>query len=144
MDNLVGPVKRKQRPYVKLLPVVPVFAVLISMLTLHVLGAVYYPGDVNVDKGIDVSDAVLLARFCAEDPDAAITRQGTINADVNADKNINGDDCITILKMIAQLVPMPPNPYLTTEPSESTATTTDTDDTSKSSQNTSAREHSYC
>lgn len=138
MDNLVGPVKRKQRPYVKLLPVVPVFAVLISMLALHVLGAVYYPGDVNVDKGIDVSDAVLLARFCAEDPDAAITRQGTINADVNADKNINGDDCITILKMIAQLVPMPPNPYLTTEPSESTATTTDTDETSKSSQNTSA------
>ncbi|MBP0976673.1 MAG: glycoside hydrolase, partial [Oscillospiraceae bacterium] len=52
---------------------------------------------------IDVSDAVLLARFCTEDSTAAITDQGKQNADVNQDGNIELDDVTAILRKIAKL-----------------------------------------
>ena len=61
-------------------------------------------GDINLDSAIDVSDAVLLARFCAEDSEAVITAQGKQNADLDYDGNITGEDVITILKMIAKLI----------------------------------------
>lgn len=61
-------------------------------------------GDVNLDSTIDVSDAVLLARFCAEDSEAVITAQGKQNADLDYDGSITGQDVITILKMIAKLI----------------------------------------
>ena len=60
-------------------------------------------GDVNLDSAIDVSDAVLLARFCAEDSEAVITAQGKQNADLDYDSNITGDDVIAILRKIAKL-----------------------------------------
>ena len=61
-------------------------------------------GDVNIDGVVDVSDAVLLARFCAEDADAVITEQGKRNADANGNDKLTGDDVIVILKMIAKLI----------------------------------------
>lgn len=61
-------------------------------------------GDINLDSAIDVSDAVLLARFCAEDSEAVITAQGKQNADLDYDGSITGEDVITILKMIAKLI----------------------------------------
>lgn len=61
-------------------------------------------GDINLDSTIDVSDAVLLARFCAEDSEAVITAQGKQNADLDYDGSITGQDVITILKMIAKLI----------------------------------------
>ena len=60
-------------------------------------------GDVTLDCSIDVSDAVLLARFCTEDSTAVITDQGKQNADVNGSGNIDLDDVTAILRKIAKL-----------------------------------------
>lgn len=60
-------------------------------------------GDVTLDCSIDVSDAVLLARFCTEDSTVVITEQGKQNADVNGSGNIALDDVTVILRKIAKL-----------------------------------------
>ena len=61
-------------------------------------------GDMNCDFSVDVSDAVLLARFCAEDRDAKIRRQGVLNADVNGDGNADMMDLDRILRYIARFI----------------------------------------
>ncbi|MBP0987019.1 MAG: dockerin type I repeat-containing protein, partial [Oscillospiraceae bacterium] len=61
-------------------------------------------GDANLDSEIDVSDAVLVARFAAEDPKAEITAQGKINADVNGNGNVDSEDTLKILRAIAKLI----------------------------------------
>lgn len=61
-------------------------------------------GNANCVDEVDVADAVLVARFAAEDTTAKISAQGKINADVTHDNNINGDDTILILRYIAKLV----------------------------------------
>lgn len=61
-------------------------------------------GDITLDCAVDVSDAVLLARFCAEDAGAFITEQGKTNADCNGDGGITTDDVTVILRMIAKLI----------------------------------------
>lgn len=61
-------------------------------------------GDVNLDTLVDVSDAVMVARFCAGDSELDMTDQGKLNADVNGDDNIDLDDLTAILKIIARLV----------------------------------------
>jgi hypothetical protein len=61
-------------------------------------------GDVNCDEKVDVSDAVLLARFIAEDVEANITAQGKINAECDGIEGLSGDDNIMILKYIAKLI----------------------------------------
>ena len=68
-------------------------------------------GNVNESKGdspearVDVSDAVLLARFVAEDSSATITTQGKLNADVNHNGTPDSGDIVQILKFIAKLIP---------------------------------------
>ena len=62
-------------------------------------------GDVNLSKQVDVSDAVLLARFIAEDKSAVIESQGRINADVNKSGSPDSNDVLLILKYIAKLIP---------------------------------------
>ena len=42
-------------------------------------------GDANVDNEIDVADAVLIARFYAEDWEVSLTATGKKQADVNLD-----------------------------------------------------------
>ena len=61
-------------------------------------------GDANEDGKIDVSDAVLVARFVAEDSDAVINQQGKLNANVAGGATINSDCTIKILKYIAKLI----------------------------------------
>ena len=61
-------------------------------------------GDVNLDKVVDVSDAVLLARFASGDSKAKVTTQGLVNADVNGDHNADTDDVTIILRFIAKLI----------------------------------------
>ena len=61
------------------------------------------PMDINGDGMVDISDAVLLARFVAEDAEANISREGVERADTNGDGKRNGDDVITILRRIAHL-----------------------------------------
>ncbi len=61
-------------------------------------------GDVNLDCSIDVSDAVLVARFAAEDRETVITDQGRQNADVTHDGNVDGQDAAKILQYIAKKI----------------------------------------
>lgn len=60
-------------------------------------------GDVNCMDGVDVSDAVLTARFAAEDKTVKISAQGKINADMNEDGKITAEDVVEILKIIAKI-----------------------------------------
>ncbi|MBP0967304.1 MAG: hypothetical protein J5722_06705, partial [Oscillospiraceae bacterium] len=59
-------------------------------------------GDTNTDGSVDVADAVLNARFYAEDREAVITDQGRINGDVNGDGNIDSEDITQILEYISR------------------------------------------
>lgn len=61
-------------------------------------------GDVNDSGAVDVSDAVLLARYAISDPDAIVTDQGKANADVNRDGQYNTEDVILIVRFIAGLI----------------------------------------
>ncbi len=65
--------------------------------------ALAIPGNVNLDITADVSDAVLLARFCAEDNAAVITEHGKKNADVDGNGKIETDDMTALLRSIAKL-----------------------------------------
>ena len=62
------------------------------------------PGDANCDGSIDVADAVLIARFAAEDREAAMTDQGKENADVNHNGSTDGQDAARILQYIAKRI----------------------------------------
>jgi hypothetical protein len=62
------------------------------------------PGDVNLDKTVDVSDAVLLARFLAEDNEVEVSTQGKLNADVDASGQPDQPDVTKILKFVARLI----------------------------------------
>lgn len=61
-------------------------------------------GDTNCDDEVDVSDAVLLARFLAEDTTAEITTTGKKNADCDGKTGLSGEDTVRILMLIAKLV----------------------------------------
>ncbi|MBQ9906168.1 MAG: S8 family serine peptidase [Oscillospiraceae bacterium] len=61
-------------------------------------------GDVNLSGTTDVSDAVLLARFVAEDSTANITAQGRANADCNQNGMPDSDDVILILQYIVHII----------------------------------------
>lgn len=61
-------------------------------------------GDVDESGSVDVSDAVLLARFIAEDSTAIISNQGLLNADVTHDGTQKSDDVTKILKFIAMMI----------------------------------------
>lgn len=61
-------------------------------------------GDVNESGKVDVSDAVLLARFVAEDKSAKVTAQGQKNADTNKNGQPDSDDVTQILKYVVKLI----------------------------------------
>ncbi len=61
-------------------------------------------GDANLDCAVDVSDAVLVSRFAAEDREAVITDQGRANADVTHDGNVDAQDCAKLLQFIAKKI----------------------------------------
>ena len=61
-------------------------------------------GDANEDGLVDVTDAVLICRYGAEDPEAALTTQGKINANVNGDNKIDAEDAAKILQHVAKLI----------------------------------------
>ena len=61
-------------------------------------------GDVNLDCAVDVSDAVLVSRFAAEDRTAVITDQGRANADVTHDGNVDAQDCAKLLQFISKKI----------------------------------------
>ncbi len=61
-------------------------------------------GDATCDNAVDVADAVLIARFAAEDRDAVFTDQGRLNADVMYDGNLDIQDAERILQYIAKKI----------------------------------------
>lgn len=75
----------------------------ITIMEQEPLPAVGLRGDISTDGTVDVSDAVLLARFVAEDTAAVILQKALALADVNGDGQSNSDDVIAILKIIAKL-----------------------------------------
>lgn len=62
------------------------------------------PGDADESGTVDVSDAVLIARFALADETAEISMQGIRNADVNDDGKVDTDDVIQIVRYIAGLI----------------------------------------
>ncbi|MCR4759403.1 MAG: dockerin type I repeat-containing protein [Oscillospiraceae bacterium] len=61
------------------------------------------PGDLNIDCTVDVSDAVLAAKFASGDSSAALIDLGKQNGDLNGDENVTLEDVTAILRMIAKL-----------------------------------------
>jgi hypothetical protein len=69
----------------------------------QITAATTITGDVNGDSVVDISDAVTLARFCAEDNSIAVESSYFLNADANDDSRITLDDVNEILKIIAKI-----------------------------------------
>ncbi len=124
--------KKKEKSRQCLTALLSAAMVLLSISVLHAAGFEKYPGDVNVDRKIDVSDGVLLARFCVEDVTVIITDEGLANADADGDQHVDPSDTVCVLRMIAGQIPMPKNPYAkdsvpeTTVPPETTAVSEET------------------
>ena len=89
-------------------------AVVCILAALRAHGFLLYPGDVNLDRQIDVSDGVMIARFCSGDSSASVTEEGLANADADLNGEISTDDMTCVLRMIVGFVPKPRNPYETT------------------------------
>ena len=85
------------------------------------------PGDVDVDQFVDVSDAVLLARFIAEDSDAYVTEEGRKNADMNGDMLTDYQDLSDLMLVIAKykLEILYPSVTTTVTTAETVTTTTE-------------------
>lgn len=61
-------------------------------------------GDMNSDGRLDVSDAVMTARYLAEDKELIVYDNGLRNADVNGSGNVDTDDLTMILRAIAKQI----------------------------------------
>ena len=61
-------------------------------------------GDADESGVADVSDAVLICRYGAEDETAVIHAQGKINADVTHNGKIDADDAGKVLQFVAKLI----------------------------------------
>ncbi len=62
-------------------------------------------GDVDCNGDVNVADAVLLARFNAEDKEITVSAKGKQNADVNSDSNTDTEDLTRILEYLAGILP---------------------------------------
>ena len=61
-------------------------------------------GDMNADGRLDVSDAVMTARYIAEDKELVVYDNGIRNADVTGDGKVNTDDLTMMLRAIAKQI----------------------------------------
>jgi hypothetical protein len=61
-------------------------------------------GDVNNDGILDISDAIFLARFVAEDSTLDMSNFNVQNADVNGDGLTSAADTVYIIRKIAKLI----------------------------------------
>lgn len=89
-------------------------AVVCILAALRAQGFLQYPGDINLDRQIDISDGVMIARFCSGDSSANVTEEGLANADADLNGEISTDDITCVLRMIVGYIPKPRNPYTTT------------------------------
>ena len=58
-------------------------------------------GDADCDGKVGIADAVLLARYCAEDQAAVMTPQGKVNAECTGDTKLTSDDIARLLQYLA-------------------------------------------
>ncbi|MBP0967014.1 MAG: dockerin type I repeat-containing protein [Oscillospiraceae bacterium] len=77
-------------------PVKPDYAVRCDSLSVK--------GDMNLDGQTDVADAVMLARYMAEDREVVIMDKGMKNADVQHDGQVDSDDLTLLMKAIAKQI----------------------------------------
>ncbi len=61
------------------------------------------PGDVDCSGDVNIADAVLLARYNAEDKAINVTDLGLLNAELDGERGLNGSDLAWLLEMIAGL-----------------------------------------
>ncbi len=61
-------------------------------------------GDVDCNGDVNVADAVLLARFLAEDKEITVSAQGKLNANVSGDADTASEDLGMILEYLAGLI----------------------------------------
>ena len=57
-------------------------------------------GDVDVNDKVQIADAVLLARYIAEDP-VVVSAEGRVNAELTGDSKLDADDLAALLVLIA-------------------------------------------
>ncbi len=76
------------------IPVKPDYAVRFDSLSVK--------GDMNLDSQTDVADAVMTARYLAEDKEVKIMDKGMENADVTHDRQVTTDDLALLIKAIAK------------------------------------------
>lgn len=73
--------------------------------------ASHWPGDVNVDWKITVSDAVAVLQYIANSEKYALTAAGRKNADCDGETGITGNDALTIQKYDAGVIDSFPRKY---------------------------------
>lgn len=61
-------------------------------------------GDADESGLVDISDAVLIARYSVEDKEAVITDAGMRNGDVNGSGKVDSDDALKIVRWVAKLI----------------------------------------
>ncbi len=61
-------------------------------------------GDADCSGELDISDAILLSRYCTEDPTAVISETGKKNADCNLDRKLTTADVTMMIRVIAKLI----------------------------------------
>ncbi len=61
-------------------------------------------GDVDVSGDVNIADAVMLARFLAEDSEVTVSAQGKRNAQLTGDENIDSDDLTRLMEYLAGIV----------------------------------------
>lgn len=59
-------------------------------------------GDVNLDNSIDLTDAILLNKYCADV--VSLEGQGYANADCTADGNVDNNDAIALLRFLVHII----------------------------------------
>lgn len=74
-----------------------------SVITAYQHAKIVY-GDLTLDGVVDISDAVVLARFIAEDMTVNIESTGLLNADCNHDGFITSDDVLMLLQFISKRI----------------------------------------
>ena len=64
-------------------------------------------GDVNCDGSVNITDVIMLSRYCADDA-VEISTQGIVNADTDENTQLSVDDVTLILQHIARLINLNP------------------------------------
>ena len=60
-------------------------------------------GDIDCNGNTNIADAVLLARFIAEDAEISVSAEGKANADLDGDGDVTGADQPLLLELIANV-----------------------------------------